>query len=213
VAGKKQIIEKVYENLIRSIISMDYSPGQVLNESNISHDFGLNRVQVREVFQQLKDKKFLTIIPRYGAQVSLIDFRYMKYVFEGVRILEGYATRLAAERISDHKIRELEDIVKRMKGYNIETEFKTIILEDERFHKIMSESSQNGCLREILFDLKMHTERLWFYFQQDLNDSALFYETLSNIVEAVKIRDVERAELLAKQHIDDFVGLIKRKLL
>lgn len=210
---KRKTVEDVYEILKKRIIALDYSPGQVLNEADIANEFDLSRTPVRKIFEQLKNKKLLNIIPRYGAQVSSIDFRYMKSVFEVVRELEGYATRLAVERISDEKIIELESIAGRIKNYNVETEYKTILMEDEEFHRILIKSSENPCLVETLFDLHMHTERLWFYSQQDLTDISLFYGTLFDIVVAVKARDVARAELCTKKHIEDFLSLLRRELL
>lgn len=213
VTEKTQTVEEVYETLKRRIIALEYCPGQVLNEADIANEFDLSRTPVRKIFEQLKNKKLLNIIPRYGAQVAPIDFRYMKSVFEVVRELEGYATRLAVERISEEKIAELEEIVERIKNYNIETDYKAIITEDEKFHEIVFQCSDNPCLVEMLFDLHMHTERLWFYSQRDLTSILLFYETLSDIMEALKARDVTKAEACAKKHIDDFVILIKRELL
>lgn len=210
---KTQTIEGIYEILKNRIISLEYSPGQILNEADIANEFNLSRTPVRKIFEQLKNKKLLNIIPRYGAQVAPIDFRYMKSVFEVVREMEGYAIRLAVERITEGKIAELEAIVERIQNYNIETDYKKIIIEDERFHEIVFQSSENPCLVEILFDLHMHTERLWFYSQRDLTSLSMFYETLSSIVEALKAKDVARAEASAKKHIDDFVNLIKRELL
>ncbi|MEL7566998.1 MAG: GntR family transcriptional regulator [Dehalobacterium sp.] len=210
---KTQTVEDVYEILKKRIITLEYSPGQVLNEADIANEFDLSRTPVRKIFEQLKNRKLLNIIPRYGAQVSPIDFRYMKSVFEVVRELEGYAIRLAVDRISEENLLDLEGIIERIKNYNIETEYKTIITEDEKFHEIVFQCCENPCLVEILFDLHMHTERLWFYSQRDLTSISLFYETLYDIVEALKARDVVRAEAAAKKHIDDFVSLIKRELL
>lgn len=205
--------EDVYEILKNRIITLEYSPGQVLNEADIANEFDLSRTPVRKIFEQLKNRKLLNIIPRYGAQVAPIDFRYMKSVFEVVRELEGYAIRQTVERISEENLQELENIVERIKNYDIETDYKNVIMEDEKFHEIVFQCSENPCLVEILFDLHMHTERLWFYSQRELTDINMFYDTLSNIVEALKAKDVALAEACAKKHIDDFVNLIKRELL
>jgi len=210
---KTQTVDGVFEILKNRIISLEYSPGQILNEADIANEFDLSRTPVRKIFEQLKSKKLLNIIPRYGAQVAPIDFRYMKSVFEVVREMEGYAIRLAVERMSDEKIAELESIVERIKNYNIEEDYKKIITEDERFHEIVFQCSENPCLVEILFDLHMHTERISTKQERDLTNLSLFYETLSDIVEALKAKDAEQAEASAKKHIDDFVLLIKRELL
>nr|WP_276538466.1 FCD domain-containing protein [Dehalobacterium formicoaceticum] len=137
----------------------------------------------------------------------------MKSVFEVVRELEGFAIRLAVERITDEDIEELENIVERINNYDIENEYKKIIIDDENFHRIVIQSSDNPCLIEILFDLHMHTERLWFYSQQELTDLNMFHDTLADVVKAIKARDVVQAEFYSKKHTDDFVNLIKKELL
>jgi len=213
VAEKTKTAEEIYELLKTRIVSLEYQPGLVLNEADVANEFNLSRTPVRKIFEQLRNKKLLNIIPRYGAQVAPIDFRYMKSVFEVVREVEGYATRLATERMSDEAIHKLERIVMEMKNYDIEKEYKKIIMADEEFHETVFKNCGNPCLVDILSDLHLHTERLWVYSQHDLTDLNLFYTTLSKIAFAISARDVVKAEEAAKEHIDIFVSLIKRELL
>ena len=205
--------DKMYEALKKRIIQLEYAPGQVLNEKDIAGEFDVSRTPVRRVFEQLKNNKLLNIIPRFGAQVAPIDFLYMKSAFEVTRELEGYATRLAAERITDQKIEELEAIVERLKKYDIAEDYKKIIQEDENFHEIIIESSNNPCLIEILYGLHMHTQRMWLYAQPDISEMGLFLNTMPNIINALKVRNIEQADEAAKVHIDVFVERIKQELL
>ncbi|CFX88893.1 Transcription regulator HTH, GntR [Syntrophomonas zehnderi OL-4] len=203
----------IYETLKKRIICLEYAPGQVLNEKDIANEFNLSRTPVRRVFEQLKIRKLLNIIPRFGAQVAPIDFLYIKSVLDVSRELEGFAAGLAAERISEAKIEELEAIVNRIGKYDIVKDYKQIIIEDQRFHAIVYESSGNPCLIEILDDLHMHTERMWLYVQPDINDINLFMGTLPNIINALKARDAGKASEYAKLHTDQFVEQIKQELL
>ncbi|MDD2555851.1 MAG: GntR family transcriptional regulator [Syntrophaceticus sp.] len=205
--------EKLFEVLKSRIVHLEYSPGQVLNEADIADEFDLSRTPVRKAFEQLKNVKLMEIIPRYGAQVAPIDFKYMKSVFEVDRQLEGFAARLAAERMTDEKIADMEAIIERLKSLDIEKEYKQMIIEDEKFHEIIFKSSGNPCLVDILDDLHMHTERLWFYVQKDITDANLFLDTMPQIVQAIKEKDADRAEQGAQRHIDVFVERIKQELL
>ncbi|MGB4503341.1 MAG: GntR family transcriptional regulator [Syntrophaceticus sp.] len=205
--------DQLYEILKKRIVHLEYSPGQVLNEADIANEFGLSRTPVRKAFEQLKNTNLLNIIPRYGAQVAPIDFKYMKSLFEVDRELEGFAARLAADRITDEKIRDLETIIERIKNYDIEKDYKQIIIDDEKFHETIFESSENPCLVEILYNLHMHTERLWFYVQKDITDVNLFLDTMPKIVKALKEKDADTAEQEAKRHVDVFVEKIRQELL
>lgn len=202
----------MYETLKNRIIQLEYAPGQVLNEKEIASEFNLSRTPVRRIFEQLKNNKLLNIIPRFGAQVAPIDFLYMKSVFEVTRELEGYAARLATDKITEEKIEELEAIVERLKVYDIVEDYKKIILEDENFHETIIGSCGNPCLMEILYGLHMHTERTWLYAQPNVSDISLFLDTMPNIINALKARDMEQASEWAKIHIDVFVERIKQVL-
>jgi len=205
--------DQLYEILKNKIVHLEYNPGQVLNEADIASEFGLSRTPVRKAFEQLKNNNLLNIIPRYGAQVAPIDFKYMKSLFEVDRVLEGFAARLAADRITDEKIGDLEAIIERIKNYDIEKDYKQMIMEDEKFHETIFESCENPCLVEILYNLHMHTERLWFYVQKDITDINLFLDTLPKIVQALKEKDADRAEQEAIRHVDVFVEKIRQELL
>lgn len=213
VENKISTSADMYEILKQRIIKLVYAPGQVLNEKDIASEFNVSRTPVRRIFEQLKSDKLLNIIPRYGAQVAPIDFLYMKSVIEVTRELEGYAARLAAERITEKKIKELEAIIDRIKQYSMGEDYKDIIIEDQIFHAVVFESCGNPCLVEILQGLHMHTERLWLYTQPDISETDLYLDTLPKIVSSLKARDTEQASNYTKSHIDLFIERIKQDLL
>lgn len=205
--------DQLYEILKNRIVRLEYKPGEVLNEADIASEFDMSRTPVRKVFEQLKNNNLLNIIPRYGAQVAPIDFKYMKSVLAVLRELEGFAARLAVDRMTDEKIEELESGIERIKNYDIVEDYKLIIMEDEKFHETIFVSCDNPCLVELLYGLHIHTERLWFYLQQDITDVNLFLETMPVIVQAIKDRDADKAEKEAQRHIDIFVERIRQELL
>lgn len=205
--------EHMYEILKNRIIQLDYAPGQVLNEKDIASEFNLSRTPVRRVFEQLKKDKLLNIIPRFGAQVAPVDFIYTKSVLEVSRELEAYAARLAAERITDKEIEDLEAIVEKMKTYDISVDYKKYIIEDQKFHAIVFESSGNPCLVEILNGLHAYRERMWIYAQPSITETGLFLDTLPNTINALKNKDPELASECTKVHIDKFVDRVKQELL
>jgi GntR family transcriptional regulator, rspAB operon transcriptional repressor len=210
---KKFSSEEVYNLLKRRIIQHEYTPGTVLNEVEISKEFELSRTPIREIFQRLASDKFLNIIPRFGAQVSQIDFRYMKSMFNVIREIEPFAVGLSVERIGPKQIEELEDIVQKLKTLDITKDYQRAIDEDGRFHKITLQCSGNSCLEGILLDLHTHTERLWYYSEQYIDSMDIFTVTLGKILDAIKERDTLKAEKYAREHIDVFVEKIKKEML
>lgn len=203
----------IYDLLKSRIIHLEYEPGLVLNEVDIANEFNTSRTPIRRVFQQLHSDKLLNIVPRFGAQVTPIDFKQMKYIFEVTRQLDPFATVLAVERISDEKVKELEEIITRFESYDISKDYQNAINDDERFHNIISSSCENPWLQEILTSLHYHTERLWHYCEQYFDNMDLFSDTLSKVLEAIKEKDTEKAEKYSREHIDEFVLKIKKEML
>lgn len=210
---KKISTDDIYELMKARIIELYYEPGQVLNEVEIAEEFGMSRTPIRKVFQQLNNDNLLNIVPRYGAQVVAMDFMYMKSVFEVTRVLDPFAAKLAVNRISEEDINELGEIVERLKGYNIEDNYQEAIKDDERFHKILIDSSKNEPLYEILTNLHNHTERLWHYSKRYFDSIDLFANSLNDILIGIKEKDEKKAEDAARFHIDEFVNKIKEELL
>jgi len=211
--GKKLATEEIYNILKDRIIRIEYEPGIILNELEIGKEFEISRTPIREIFQKLSNDKLLKIIPRYGAQVAHIDFKYMKSVFELTREFESMATKLCIDHISENDISKLEDIMEKLNNYSIEMDYQKAISEDEKFHKIIIRNSGNVCLEEILSNLHIHTERLWHYSEEHIDNMEIFTATLGSILEAIKDKDKGKAEKYARDHIDFFVEKVKKEML
>lgn len=205
--------EDIYEILRDRVIHLEYEPGLVLNEEELAEEFGVSRTPIRKVFQQLNADNLLNIIPRYGAQVTAVDFRKMKSIFEVTRQLDPFAARLAVERIQPNQIAKLEEIISRLQTYKIPEDYQKAIDDDEIFHKTVLESSGNPALAEILSKLHMQTERMWHYSEKYIDNIKIFTDTLGEMLEAFKEGDIEKAERCARQHIDEFVEIIKKEML
>lgn len=211
--GKKLATDEIYNILKNRIIKLDYEPGIILNEVDIGNEFQISRTPIREIFQKLSSDKLLKIIPRYGAQVAHIDFKYMKSVFELTRDLDSLATKLCIDNISQEDIEKLEVIMEKLHNYNIQEDYQEAILEDEKFHKIILKNSGNICLEEILSNLHVHTERLWHYCEEHIDNMEIFTETLGKVLDAIKEKDKEKAEKYTREHIDYFVEKVKKEML
>lgn len=203
----------IFETLKNRIVNLEYEPGVVLNEVEVAKEFATSRTPVRRVFQLLENVKLLNLIPRVGAQVVAIDMKRIKAVFELTRELDPFAARLAIERISDEQIAELEAIINRMNSYDIDVDYQKAITDDQRFHDIIFSSCNNTWLQEILTTLHYHTERLWHYSEEHFDNMDLFTHSLNELLDAIKNKDVAKAEKYSRDHIDAFVDKIRSVLL
>lgn len=210
--GKKLATEEIYNILKNRIIKIHYEPGTILNEVELSKEFNISRTPIRDIFQKLCNDKLLKVIPRYGAQIAHIDFRYMKSVFEMTREFESLATKLCIDNISQKDISDLKAILDSLNKLSIDNYQEAISL-DEQFHTIIIRNTGNICLEEILSGLHIHTERLWHYSEEHINNMTIFTDTLGKIYEAIVKKDKDAADRYAREHIDLFVENVRKEML
>ena len=207
--------QEIYQILLKRIISTEYPPGHMLNESDIAKEFNISRTPVREALKQLENENFIILLPRVGVQVSPLDFKYLKSIFDMKKVLDGFAARLCAKRSHNGKeyIAKLEDLITKMREcYENGNEHK-IIEYDSMFHQITRKMSNNKVLEETLNHLHGHLERLWNIQEQELYDTKVLVDTLSNILDAIKAHDEEAAAEAASIHMDAYLDQVKSSLL
>ena len=204
--------DEVYKILQKRIIELEYQPGDILNETELAEEFKLSRTPIRRAFQDLKNDNLLNIIPRFGAQVSAVDFKEMKCIFDVTRVLDPYATSLAIDNIGIEDRERLRSIVKELKEYNIERDYKKVVKADDLFHRIILENTENNCLEEMLTRLHIHTSRFWNYCQDQVDSIDLFTDSLEDIVLSIENKDKKAAMDYSTKHIDVFLDKIQRDL-
>lgn len=202
----------IYEELKNRIVKNEYKPGDVLNEIEISKEFGISRTPVRNAFQKLEMDRLINIVPRYGVQVSFVDFTNIKSLFELTTILDPLATKNAIKSITTKQLKRLKEITKELEELSSDDNYQKAINLDEEFHDIIISACGNIWLADTLSSLHLHTERLWHYCREYFNDMTIFTRTFNKIIEAIELQDEEMAEHYSKEHINDFVSKIKEAL-
>jgi len=97
-----------------AIISGNMKAGSRISEPEMAQRFGISRTPVREAFRQLESEGYLTVIPRKGAVIRSFSQKDVEEFYAVKSILEGYAARLACERLSNKDIDRLEAINNRL---------------------------------------------------------------------------------------------------
>lgn len=204
---------QIYELLRNRIVTLEYAPGTLLNELDLSKELNVSRTPVRSALKTLEMDRLVSIVPRYGIQVTQIDFKMMKSLFEMTRILDPYCVRLACPKISENQIKELKDIVLGIEKSVQTGDYQSAVSGDEAFHRLVTSVADNPWLTDELDRLHMHSERLWHYTSNQFVNTDIFTTTFKKIIAAFEKRDEETAAVQAQRHIDDFIESIKDSML
>ena len=87
---KKFSKDDIFEILKKRIVTLEYEPGKILNEVELSEEFDVSRTPIRQVFQQLQNISLVHIVPRYGVQVAPLNFLNIKSLFEVTKVENEY---------------------------------------------------------------------------------------------------------------------------
>ncbi|HET8678864.1 MAG TPA: GntR family transcriptional regulator [bacterium] len=89
-------------------------PGDRLNESTISAQLGISRTPVREALTYLESSGLVVRIPRRGFFLATLSAEDAAHCYAMREMLEAYAARTIAGRLSEAQRTVLRDIVDRM---------------------------------------------------------------------------------------------------
>ena len=145
----KTLREQIVFSLRESIIRGELKPGTKLTEPELATRLGISRTPIRESFRQLESEGFLTVIPRKGAVVSNITRKDIEDFFELKSLLEGYAARIAAEKMTEKDVDKLIQINKELADCAENNNYERFFTKNEEFHNYFLTLCGNEKLVEI----------------------------------------------------------------
>lgn len=199
----KPLRELVFESLREAILLGRLRPGERLMEVQLAEEMGVSRTPVREAIRKLELDGFLIMVPRKGAYVAGITLKDIADVFEVRAALEGMAAGLAAERITDEELDQLERSLVQIRESQSGDNINAVVEGDTAFHEIIYQASRNQQLVQIITHLREQIQRFRMTSLSQPGRSKFALDEHKKIVEAISDRDVELARALAREHIEN----------
>jgi DNA-binding GntR family transcriptional regulator len=202
VSENKTKKDLVYQQIRKAILSGEVKAGEILKEGELAQQYGAGKTPTREALIVLSYEKFLEPMPRVGYIVARPSIQDVLETFHLRMLLEVEAIGMAAERISEEEIRQLEDnnqVENELGSHYLGSELKTKAYELNRdFHLIIAQASGNARLAQTVRQLIDDMERM---LSEDpyLADPAQHQEML----ECLKGRDKGGAQEAMRQHLEE----------
>ncbi len=194
--------EKILEALRDAIISGNISSGSRISEPELAERFGISRTPIREAFRQLASEGYLTIRPRKGAVVTAYNPKDISEFYAIKSILEGYAARLACNRLSDKDIDRLEQINAKLSELSAQGDVKLFFKTHNDFHDLFIKAADNEKLREMISTLVSRFQRLRLTSMSLPGRMDISMQEHKKIISAFRNRDCDQAELLVRENAE-----------
>ncbi|ABV94737.1 transcriptional regulator [Dinoroseobacter shibae DFL 12 = DSM 16493] len=139
--------DTIAQELENMILTGGFSDGDRLNEIKLAEHFGVSRTPIREAFYHLGTAGLVEQIPRRGVFVRHPGPMELIALFEYMAELEAACGRLAAPRISDAALDDLEQANATCEAAVEAADSDGYYRENERFHHIIYAESGNSFLQ------------------------------------------------------------------
>jgi DNA-binding GntR family transcriptional regulator len=188
--------------LIReAIIDGRLEPGRRLKEEELARELGISRTPVREALLMLQAEGLVVAIPNRGAMVRVHTTEDLDDLYQLRALLEGYAARRAATRISEKELQQLNSSCDRFESLDPDEELRELVRENLLFHSSILDaagSARLGSMVRRVIELPLVYKSYIWYSPDQKRISAHYHR---QIVNALAARDSERVELIMKEHI------------
>jgi DNA-binding GntR family transcriptional regulator len=192
----------VATELIRAaILDGRLEPGRRLKEEELARELGISRTPVREALLVLQTEGLLESAPNRGATVRSYEAEDLDDLYQLRAVLEGFAARRAALRISEDGIERLRESCERFVVLRDGDDIADLVEENLFFHTTILEAAGSERLaqmvRKVIEVPLVYRSYFWYSPEQKLI-SEHYHRQLTS---AFAARDAERAELVMKEHV------------
>jgi DNA-binding GntR family transcriptional regulator len=113
---RSNLREQIKDVLLQRIVEGSYPPGSRIVETRVAQELGVSQGPVREALRDLEQLGCVVHEPYRGCSVRAFSASELLDAFPVRAALEALAARLAAERITDEELDELDEHLGRMRA-------------------------------------------------------------------------------------------------
>jgi DNA-binding GntR family transcriptional regulator len=210
VQGKQRsLTEQAYELLRREIITCALPPGADVSEAELAERLQMSKTPVRDALARLRTDGFVETFPRRGYRIVPMTLADINELIDVRIVIEGGTAALAAERITDEELDELDRLAAYSYDFEQKLSLDEFIAANRQFHSAISRAAGRDRLYKLVSHNLDELER-FFYLGARIRD--VNPETQSDhrrIVQVLSRRDPAAArEILTAHNEATRVGLL-----
>ena len=203
------LADEVYDAVMALLLDGEIPAGARANIESIARDLGVSPTPVREALARLESEGLVIKQALKGYTVAApLDAQGFDDLFHMRRLLEPDAARLAATRIPPEKIAELRaaigDMIAVIDSGPVSNErfaeYRSFLVADSTFHRVIAEASGNGLLSDAIVRLRPHMHQYRLHFGRDGAHRTNLEHTA--IVDALQKGDSAGADAAMRSHLE-----------
>jgi len=199
---KTDLVEQVYDTIKEGILSGRLAPLETLRQEELADTMGVSRQPVSHAMVILERDGLVVDKGRKGKMVAPIDPDQILSLYQVRGALDGLAARLAAERISQTGINQLNQFIEQGQEAVLAHDKDALAISDIAFHRALYQLSENPEIARIADASWAHMVRS---MHRVLEDDRLYQQIWSDhaaIADAIIKHNPDEAARLASHHAE-----------
>ncbi|MBC2713175.1 MAG: GntR family transcriptional regulator [Desulfosarcina sp.] len=201
-----------YEKIYQKIVSLDFEPGQRLEEKQLLERLGMGRTPIREALLRLVGENMVESQPGRGYIVRPITLQNTKAVFEMMKILETGVVSLAVRQNIAPFLIKMEKADAAVKSAIKDGNPLSLVEANHDFHQYFAQCSRNEYLVRGINQIRGEAKRLSYLSYanevdpgKSLNDhyDSVIYEH-DKIITCLRDKNEELLKETVLEHIKAF---------
>ena len=195
------IVDEVFELIRADIMSLRIPPDSRISIDQLARQLGVSQTPIREALSRLEATGLVTKRHFVGyCSAPQLDRRQLDELYELRLLLEPFAARCAAERMSDAELQQVARLAKAMAPGSSRRSYDRFAVQDSELHDLIAQGSGNPLVRDALARLHTHLHIFRLRFHSEVTREASTEHAA--LVAALEARRPADAEAAMRAHIE-----------
>ena len=190
----------IYLALRERILSNDIEPGTRLVMRDVGNQYQASDIPVREALRMLERDGLVETAPYVGARVTTLTAKEVEETYFIRSHLESVATGLAADRITEDELAELDVLMTKMDAAVEAQDGPTFSDLNREFHRTIIASCGNDMLRDLTMEIWQRHSGFQRVFRKVPERLRMSQREHAGIMSALRAHDSDEAARLALLH-------------
>ncbi len=217
INNRQSLAVKAYEKIIHKIISLEYNPGQHLEENQLVERLGIGRTPIREALLRLAGENMVESQPNKGFVVRPITLQNTKAVFEGMKILELGVASLAVRQDATNLRSKMEASNEKVKLAVKSMDVFGLVEANHDFHMYFADCSHNEYLVRAVNEVRSEAKRLsYLSYANEIDPERslqIHYESVIREHDEIITYLGERNEARLKETIEKHIRTFQQRII
>lgn len=213
---KQPMSVRAYEQICQKIITLEYGPGQILEERQLTANLGLGRTPVREALLRLAGEGWVELQPNRGAVVPSITLQGTKAIFEAMKILEVGIAGLAVGQNTTPFLPLMASENERLKAAAENGDVLGLVEANHDFHLHFAQCCKNQYLLRAMTEVRNHAKRITYLsFANEMEPERslhVLYDVIAKEHEEIIAALTEKNETRLKEMIIEHINTFQQRI-